>query len=276
MFSISKVVTMVVVLLYSISLLTVVLTANISGYGELLRGMTQENGFFESLTVLFLFGISAYGIKSLLSYRFEQWFWWAVVLFSLLTFLAGMEEISWGQHLFHFQSGEFFLQENLQHETNLHNLVNANLFSSIIYTSVYTLLVFVPLLVKLYPAIQERLFFLKYFDINPHSILVVLFASVFQIYFYNDFGVWFDMITHLGALGLFGLFLLLKKSTMMLKFHYGFILMATVISMQAHEIYRFENMQYEIREMFVVLASLLIFVELIKKERNEKGSMDNG
>ncbi len=261
-------------LLYVIAIGTVWMSASLLGQEQLLHIMTQENGFFESLTVLFLFGISAYGIKSLLSYRFERWFWWAVALFSLLTFLAGMEEISWGQQLFHFQSGEFFLQENLQQETNLHNLVNANLFSSIIYSSVYTLLVFIPLLVKLYPAIQERLFFLKYFDINPHSILVVLFASVFQIYFYDDFGVWFDMITHLGALGLFGLYLILKKSTIMLKIHYGFILMATMISMYSHEIYRFENMQYEIREMFVVLASFLIFVELIKKERNEKGSMD--
>ena len=262
-------------LLYFISIGSVWITATLSGHQNFLYFMTQENGFFESLTVLFLFAITVYGIYALRRYRFDRWFWWAVALFSLLTFLAGMEEISWGQQLFHFQSGDFFLKENLQHETNLHNLVNANIFSSVIYSSVYTLLVFIPLLVKLFPLVKQRFIFLEYFDINPHTILVVLFASVFQLYFYDDFGVWADMVTHLGALVLFGLFLILKKSTIMLKLHYGFILLATAISMASHGIYRFENMQYEIREMFVVLASLLIFMERIQKERNEKGSMDH-
>jgi len=263
-----------IIFLYLLAIGSVWISANIPQYHQLLRWITQENGFFESLSVLFLFAITAYGMYALRRYAFAPWMRWVIGLFSLLTFLAGMEEISWGQQIFHFQSSEYFLRANLQHETNLHNLVDGNLFSSVIYSTVYTLLVFLPLFVKLLPWLQSRWQGLGYFDINPHTILVVLFASVFQIYFYDDFGVWMDMVTHLGALGLFGLYLIRKKSSIWLKLHYGFVLLATVISMASHEVYRFENMQYEIREMFVVLAVLLIFVEQIKKERNEKGSMD--
>jgi len=259
-----------VALLYSIALVTIILSAHCASCTTLLQTMTQENGWFESLTVILLFGISIDGTRSLIKYQFERWFAWAVGLFALLSFVAGMEEISWGQQLLHFHSGDYFLHANLQHETNLHNLINANLFSSMIYSTVYTLLVFLPLGVKLFPSITNRWRWLRYFDINPHAILIVLFASVFQIYFYEDFGVWMDMATHLVALGLFGLFLIRKKSTISLKLHYGLILLSTAISMGVHEIYRFENMQYEIREMFVVLAVWLIFREQIEKEKGNR------
>ncbi len=52
------------------------------------------------------------------------------VLFIVMTALLGLvfffgagEEISWGQRIFHVQSSDFFLQNNAQGETNLHNLV---------------------------------------------------------------------------------------------------------------------------------------------------------
>lgn len=43
--------------------------------------------------------------------------------YGLLFFFASGEEISWGFRLFHWQPNEFFLQNNAQQETNLHNLV---------------------------------------------------------------------------------------------------------------------------------------------------------
>jgi len=55
-------------------------------------------------------------------------------------FLASMEEISWGQHIFHFPSSRYFLENNLQEETNLHNLIDGNIFSSIIYSTIYIFL----------------------------------------------------------------------------------------------------------------------------------------
>jgi hypothetical protein len=191
----------------------------------------------------------------------------AIILFAFVAFLAAMEEISWGQHLLHFQSSSYFLEHNIQHETNLHNLVDGNLFSSIIYSTVYTFLVFLPLLYKLFLRKIEKLQWLHWFDINEHTILIVLFASSFQIYFYDDIGVIFDMVSLLSGLLLFGFYLFVYPSTRLLKMHFIFVLGAMAVFMLDYKIFDFFNMQYEIREMFVVLASALIFMELIEKQR---------
>ncbi|MCH9741559.1 MAG: hypothetical protein K0U38_12080 [Epsilonproteobacteria bacterium] len=271
MFSISKITTLLITLLYIIALLSVVVTAHLSGYENFLKTMTQENGFFETISVVLLFSIFIYGIVAMIknSQLFSTLILLSILAFSLLAFLAGMEEISWGQHLFHFQSGDYFLEQNLQKETNLHNLVDANLFSSVIYSTIYTLFVFIPLLYKIFAKHLEQITLLKYFDINPHTILVVLFASVFQMYFYNDIGVLVDMLTHITALLLFGYFLWSNVNNFWLTVHYIVIIVSTVISMLHYSVYDFFNMQYEIREMFVVLAALLIFIELVTKEKTK-------
>jgi len=274
MLNINKILFKIVPILYLISIGTILATAYISGYEHLLRQMSHENSFFESMGTLALFMISIYGIYALYRYKFNRYEQLVIVIFGILAFLAGMEEISWGQQIFHFPSSEYFIEHNLQQETNLHNLVDANLFSSIIYSSVYTFLVFIPLFYKIFPYLHQFKI-LKYFDINPHTILVVLFASLFQLYFYNDIGVFADMVTHFFGVTVFGFYLFKSKSTIWLKLHFATIVIATIISISCYHIYSFLNMQYEIRESFVELAGLLIFVELIQKEKNEKSSMDN-
>jgi hypothetical protein len=256
-------------LLYLVSIWTVFATANISGFSSLLINMTQENGFFETWSVIWLFAIFVYGVYTLIKYKksFTRYALVAIGVFTLLSFLGAMEEISWGQQLFHFDSTAYFMEHNRQQETNLHNLMDANLFSSIIYSSIYTFLVFVPLVYKLYPKPLQRFKLLRYFDINPHTILILLFSSAFQKYFYNDIGVITDMITHIVALALFGYFLLVYRGDIWLTLHFGMILLTTAIAIMSYKFFGFFNAQYEIRESFVVLASLLIFIELIKKER---------
>ena len=269
MLTIQKIIFTLTSLLYLVALVTVIATANLLEYTNFLETMTQENGFFETISVLLLLTISTYGVVSVVKYKakFNRFFLFTIVAFSLLTFLAGMEEMSWGQHLFHFESSEYFLEHNLQNETNLHNLIPANLFSSIIYSTVYTILVFIPLLYKIFYKQLQKFKLLHYFDINPHTILVVLFASVFQIYFYDDVGVIIDMASHLTALLLFAYFLLTHPHTKSLRWHFIVVVLATIVSMYSQEIYSFFNMQYEIREMFVVLATLLVFIELVEKKK---------
>lgn len=46
----------------------------------------------------------------------------ALFLLVLLTFLAAMEEISWGQRILGFSTTEWFAKRNLQGETTIHNL----------------------------------------------------------------------------------------------------------------------------------------------------------
>ena len=44
-------------------------------------------------------------------------------VYALIFFMAAGEEVSWGQRIIGWESGEFFLQHNKQEETNLHNLM---------------------------------------------------------------------------------------------------------------------------------------------------------
>jgi hypothetical protein len=44
------------------------------------------------------------------------------LLFALGALFAGLEEISYGQHVFGWQSPRWFAEQNAQRETNLHNL----------------------------------------------------------------------------------------------------------------------------------------------------------
>ncbi len=258
----------IVATLYIISIFTILATKYIPHYQFLLSQMSHENSFFESVGTIALFLIFFYGIYALKRYRFNRYKKITIVIFSILGFLAGMEEISWGQQIFHFPTSEYFAQHNIQDETNLHNLIDGNLFSSIVYSSVYTLLIFIPLIYKLSPMLH-RFKLLRYFDIDPNIILVVLFGSTFQLYFYNDIGVIVDMITLFLALALFGLFLILKKTDRLVKIHFFIVVITMLISMLSHSIYSFYNMQYEIRESFIELASLFIFIQLIQKEKRD-------
>ena len=53
-----------------------------------------------------------------------------------------MEEVSWGQRLFGWQTPAALAEVNVQHETNLHNLFNQ------VFGSVYQLLTIIPLTVS--------------------------------------------------------------------------------------------------------------------------------
>ena len=87
----------------------------------------QEDGLFESLTAILLFvtfiqffRAGRYAAKHLLGRRI------ILGLFSLSIFsmVFMMEEISWGQRIFSWESPEIIKQFNYQQETNLHNIFN--------------------------------------------------------------------------------------------------------------------------------------------------------
>lgn len=253
-------------LLYIISISTVVLTAHMSGYEWVLATMTKENGLFESLTVVLLF------VLSFLSFRYSlgrtPFFKISLALFGLVAFIAAMEEISWGQQLLHFESSEFFRQNNLQQETNLHNLVKGGLFSSFIYSCVYTVFVFAPVILRII-ALKSS-FVSKFANFLPpfHVSLIALFASSFQVYFYDNFSAVFDLLTFLTGLAVFGIGVsILKAWDKTLAIHYLIILASTALFMSSYKIFGFFNSQYEIREMFVVLASIGYVIYLFGKSR---------
>lgn len=248
--------------LYLCTLAIVLVTQYKSGYENLLKFATQENGFYESLTCLFLLGICIYGLVWLKKNHslVHPFLLFLLFCFSILCFIASMEEISWGQQIFHFKSDAYFQTHNLQHETNLHNLIDGNLFSSIIYSCVYTVFVFVPLFARLFSSKSK--FLSTYLVYLPplHVSLVILFASAFQVYFYNDFGVIFDALTLAVGILLFAFVVSAKKQwSGGLALHFIAVFASILVFVNAHKLFSFYNLQYEIREMFVALGAFFYF-----------------
>lgn len=117
---------------------------------------TKEDGFAEYATAFLLFCISV-----LLIYRLIKLFsnkkplWKVGVLFMALIFIFGAgEEISWGQRIFNVESSEYFLENNAQGETNLHNMVvegkkiNKLIFSQLLTAVLIIYLIITPFLYR--------------------------------------------------------------------------------------------------------------------------------
>ncbi len=84
-----------------------------------------EDGLIESVTALSLFAVMLISGRRLIHLRKHR----AALFLGMTGFLAlaGLfgagEEISWGQRIFGWQTPEYFLENNKQEETGLHNLV---------------------------------------------------------------------------------------------------------------------------------------------------------
>lgn len=88
------------------------------------HAMVAEDGVFEDITAAVLLVISIlFLIRFVKTWKTRSRFWIVLnVLIILGAFFGFGEEISWGQRIFGIESGDFFAQNNLQNETNLHNL----------------------------------------------------------------------------------------------------------------------------------------------------------
>ena len=93
-----------------------------------------EDGLFEYLTTVF-FVVGAFFFLLRLSKNkkrmsgYTKLFIFALVVF---CFVVGMEEISWGQRIFGFETPEEYEKINIQGETTVHNLVHPD-YHPIIY-----------------------------------------------------------------------------------------------------------------------------------------------
>lgn len=83
-----------------------------------------EDGLIENWTVVPLLIAAFYALKRLFSLKDKSIFFKVCLVFIAVfsIFVAG-EEISWGQRIFNIESSDFFLENNAQQETNLHNMV---------------------------------------------------------------------------------------------------------------------------------------------------------
>lgn len=87
--------------------------------------LMHENHPVEDVTTIALLVASFLGVRLALRHRKAggaplEWIFW--MLLAAALFVVGMEEISWGQWIFHWGTPEAVKQVNEQGETNLHNL----------------------------------------------------------------------------------------------------------------------------------------------------------
>ena len=91
---------------------------------KMFNSLVKEDGIIEYLTAILLLASSVLTLKIFLKIKKNH----SLVNFGLflsvvVLFFAFGEEISWGQRIFNIESPTFFNNNNLQGETNIHNLM---------------------------------------------------------------------------------------------------------------------------------------------------------
>jgi hypothetical protein len=124
---------------------------------------TVEDGFVENGSAIFLFISSMLLLYRFFKfYKYKKTLWKVGILaMSVLFFFGAGEEISWGQRIFDVQSSEYFLQNNAQGETNLHNMVvdgkkvNKIIFSQLLTVILVLYLIVTPILYRKFEWIKN-------------------------------------------------------------------------------------------------------------------------
>ncbi len=124
---------------------------------------TMEDGFAEYGTSILLFCSSILLFSRFIKlFKFNTIYWKIGVFLMATVFLFGAgEEISWGQRIFNVESSTYFLENNAQGETNLHNMVvdgkkiNKIIFSQLLTLVLVIYLIITPILYRKYDIIKK-------------------------------------------------------------------------------------------------------------------------
>ncbi|MDN5202620.1 hypothetical protein QQ008_14625 [Fulvivirgaceae bacterium BMA10] len=228
---------------------------------------TQENGLFEWGSFFIFLAISAFTLMILfhdkgsnIFTKFQKRF---ITLVAIGTYFLAMEEISWGQHILGFKTPGFFEANNLQKETNIHNLISGEISNLVFHSIVYIFFILIPIIVYIKPNISDRLPRLKkgistYLP-SLHNILMFCFASSLQAYFLPKTIV--DTVVLSISLLILSILILSKKAfrTKSILIHLALVIGSTIIFMFNHHVFAYYNMQYEIREFVIGYAFLYWF-----------------
>ena len=86
----------------------------------------NENGIVETLQVFFLLISIIYFLQIVIlkNKEHKDLFFFILIFYQICILYYFFEEISWGQHYFQWESPKFFIMNNNQEETNLHNITN--------------------------------------------------------------------------------------------------------------------------------------------------------
>ncbi|WP_417361008.1 hypothetical protein [Galbibacter sp.] len=122
-----------------------------------------EDNAVEWITAIMLLCISILCFARLFTISKGKSITWKLgaFVFAIIFFFGAGEEISWGQRLFNIESSAFFLENNAQQETNLHNLVvsgkkvNKIVFSQLLMVAMVIYLIVIPILYRKMDSIKK-------------------------------------------------------------------------------------------------------------------------
>lgn len=101
----------------------VVIAYVVHDYPSLLSyGLYEEDGLMENLTVVGCLWAAGLFLVAQSRPTKSRWKRGSFILLALFFFFVAMEEISWGQRLLGIETPSWMAEQNLQGETNLHNL----------------------------------------------------------------------------------------------------------------------------------------------------------
>lgn len=240
-----------------------VLAERFGGRRGLLRAWTREGGPVETAGALVLLAIAATAAFQALRPARRPWPGRigaaAVLAMAGAALLAAMEEISWGQHLLGFPSPPFFLRHNRQGETNLHNLIPAELFGLATNVAVYAAFVFGPLLLRLARPRSGPAAELRRLAPSIHNVLIFCAAFAYQAYFLRETAA--DTVAFWLALGVAALLIRREGADRPTGawLHLGLVAACGVLFMVCHRVFGYNNLQYEIRE-FIIAYGILFWM----------------
>lgn len=145
------------------------------GQIQLPRIIFDEDGFFECLTALFAL-IASFIILISLMIKKGKFEIFVKIFLSLFFFLFAMEELSWGQRIFEWETPSILKEINYQNETNIHNFFNP-------YLHIFYPLFNLTIALSIYLSINYKNFIINYFKFEKHTYL--LFTKNYKFYVYT-------------------------------------------------------------------------------------------
>ncbi|MEM7561879.1 MAG: hypothetical protein AAF353_02385 [Pseudomonadota bacterium] len=264
------------ILVFIAVIATVAATSYLPGQEKLLRRLTIESGPYEiasafTVILLALYATALVSVKS----------WWHPIspayrplgiAMAIAAFLVAGEELSYGQHLLGFSSPELFDEYNLQSETNLHNFVSGRYLTGFLNSSVYSFFIFLPCLYRLRPDLFDRIPRITAFALpllpSMHVTLMMSFSASLHPYFLATSTT--DTLGHICGMTAILIVICVRPQwrTTAHVIHWLAVLLATLFFMLNTHVFRFLNMQAEIREFIVILAGSIWFFEWTQKMRS--------
>lgn len=106
----------------------------------------------------------------------------SLAILALAFFVIAMEEISWGQRLFNFETTKIF-DGNDQDEANIHNIAT-DFFENIYYVGTFLFFVVMSFIYWLYPALSNNKY-LRLFIARPYIAVIATMPAAYNFDMWN-------------------------------------------------------------------------------------------